>query len=102
MIRLSHRLGDNKNVAEQNRGVETETANRLQRNFRREFGRLDELQKSVFLLELAIFRQRAPGLTHQPYGRAIYRLAARGGKETLAICQRGRGGFGLFGGNGGH
>ena len=101
-IRLTHRLWNHEDVAEQNRGVKTEAADRLQRDFRREFGRLDELQKRIFLLELAIFRQRAPSLPHEPDWRTIHRLATRGGEETLAIRQRGRGGFGRFGGNGGH
>jgi hypothetical protein len=101
-IRLAHRLGNHEDVAEQNRGVKTEPADRLQRDFGGEFGRLDELQESVFLLELAIFRQRASRLAHEPDRRTVNGAAAAGVEKTPAVCQRWRSGFGLVGGNGCH
>ena len=41
-------------------------------------GVLHQFEKGMFLLELAIFRQRAAGLAHEPDGRAVHRLAAAG------------------------
>ena len=83
-VGLSHRLGNHENVAEQNRRVETEPADRLQRHLGGEFRRLDEFEEGIFLLELAIFRQRAASLAHEPDGRAVHRPARAGVEKSLA------------------
>jgi hypothetical protein len=47
---------------------------------------LNKLQESVFLLEVAIFRQGAPGLPHEPDRRPVNGFAEAGIKETPAVC----------------
>ena len=65
-----------------------------------EFRRLHQLQEGVFLLELAIFRQRAARLAHEPDRRAVHRLgAAAGVEQPPAVGQSGRG-EGRVGGSG--
>jgi hypothetical protein len=39
----------------------------------------------MFFLQLAILREGAACLTHQPNGRVVDRLASAGGKKTLSI-----------------
>ena len=100
-IFLPQTFGGDENVAEQNRRVETEPPDRLERDFGGEFGRLHQFEKGMFLPERAIFRQRAPGLAHEPDGRTIHGLARTGVEETPAAGQRSGGGPGRFGGSSG-
>src|SRR5262249_12715778 len=66
--RLSERMRDDENVGEQDSGIETKPAHRLQRYFRSELRRKAERSKISSLLPNGlIFRQVAPGLAHQPY-----------------------------------
>ncbi len=95
-------FGDDKNVAEQNGGVEIEPADRLERDLGGEFRRANEFEKIVLFLELAIFRQCSSRLTHQPDGRTINGLAMTCVKKSLAVGQHWRGGFGLVGETSGH
>ena len=88
MIRLPHRLGNDEDVAEQNGGIETEPADRLQRHLGGEFRRPDQFEERVLFLQRPVFRQRAPGLAHQPHGRAVHRQAAAGGEKTPAVVGR--------------
>ena len=92
LVALPQRFGDDEDVAEQNRRVEIESANRLQRHFGRQFRRLDQFEEGVFLLERAVFGQGAPRLAHEPDGRTVHRPATAGIQEPLPIRQRaGRG-----------
>jgi hypothetical protein len=97
---LPQTFGGDENVTEQNRRVKAEPADRLERDFGGEFGRLHQLKKGMFQPERAIFRQRAPGLAHEPDGPTIHGLARTGVEETPAAGQRGGGGPGRFGGSG--
>ena len=104
-VRLTHRLGNDEDVAEQDRRIESESPNRLERDFGGKPGRLNQFQKRMLLLQFAILRQGAPGLPHQPDGRAI-RCAAVAGIEKPPAIRRvardgGRVGVGV-GCNGGH
>jgi len=87
MIRLSHRLGNHEDVAEQNRGIKAETPPGLQGDFDGELRILHELDEGISLLELAIFGQRAASLTHEPQRRSVHRQAARGAIEAFARGQ---------------
>ena len=99
MIRLPQCFGNHQDVAKQDRGVKTEPAHGLEGHFDGQLGILHQLDEGVSLLQLAVFRQSAPGLPHQPHRRAIHRLAAGGSIESLAIRQRRRGGWDGGGGN---
>jgi hypothetical protein len=63
----------------------------LQRDFGGEFRRLDQFEEGMFFLELAVFRQRAPGLAHEPDRRAVHRLAGAGVRETAGDWSAGAG-----------
>ena len=68
-----------------------------------EFGRLDQFEEGIFLFQLAVFRQCATGLAHEPDRRTVHGAPMAGIKKSLAIRQRARGGSGLLvGGNGCH
>ncbi len=73
----AERVGNDKNVREDDRGVEVEAADRLQRDFGGEFRREAQIEKAAgFGAHFAIFRQIAAGLPHHPDWR--YRLPAAG------------------------
>src|SRR5690348_11896311 len=86
-IWLTHRFRNDEDVAEQNSRVETKPAHRLQGDLGGEFGILHELHERISLLELAILRQRAPGLSHQPHWRTIHRTTMRRVEKSLAVRQ---------------
>jgi len=54
LIALAQAFGDDENVTENDGRVEAEPADWLEGDFGREFGSLDELDESMFLLESAI------------------------------------------------
>jgi hypothetical protein len=63
----SERVGNHEDVGKQDRGIETETPDRLQRDLSRQLGIEAEVQESPGLRShLAILRQVAPGLAHHP------------------------------------
>ena len=94
-IALAEAFGDDEDVAEQNGRVETEPANRLKRHLGGEFGCLDELEKGIFLFQLAVFWQCATSLAHEPDRRTVHGAAMAGIEKPLAIRQRARGGSGF-------
>ena len=84
-VALAEAFGDHEDVAEQNRRVEVEPADRLERDLGGEFGRPDQFQKGMLFLQFAVFRQGAAGLPHQPDGRAIHRAAMAGVEKPPAV-----------------
>ena len=75
--RAAERVGDHQNVREDDRGVELEAADRLQRDLGGVFRREAQIEKAAGLgAQFAIFRQIAAGLPHHPDRR--YRLPAAG------------------------
>ena len=75
--RAAERVGNDENVREDDRGVEVEAADRLQRDFGGEFRREAQIEKAAGLgAHFAIFRQIAAGLPHHPDRR--HRLPAAG------------------------
>ena len=101
-IFLSQTFGDDENVAEQNRRIKIEPADRLKRHFGGEFGRLDQFKEGMFFLEFAIFRQCASRLPHEPDRRAVNGFAVARIEEPLTVRQCARGRFCLSGGRNGH
>ena len=70
----AERVGDYKNIREDDSGVETKTSYRLQRDLGCQFRRETEIEKAArFGAHLAIFRQITAGLPHHPDRR--HRLA---------------------------
>ena len=64
---LAKRMRDHQDVGEQDSGIEAEPSHRLERHFRREFRREAKVEEITDPVpHLAIFRQIATGLTHQP------------------------------------
>ena len=65
--RAAERVGNDQNVGEDDRGVEIEAADRLQRDLGGEFRREAEIEEAAgFGAHLAVFRQIAAGLAHHP------------------------------------
>ena len=72
---LAKCVGHHEDVGEQDRGVEAEAADGLQRHLRGERRRVDEVEKTAGLLaHLAVLGQVAAGLAHEPDRRRL-RLA---------------------------
>ena len=84
-VRLTHRFGNDQDVAEQDRGVEAEPADGLKGDLGGQPGRLNQFQKRMLFLQFAIFRQGTAGLAHQPDGRAIHGPATAGIEKPAAV-----------------
>ena len=84
MIALSECLRNHEDVRKQNRGIERETLQWLQGDFRGDRRRADHLKKRRLGFERTILRQIAASLTHHPEGRAIEFFAGTGGEEAFA------------------
>ena len=75
--RAAERIGDDENVGEDDRGIEVETADRLQRHLGGIFRREAQVEKAAGLgAQFAILRQITAGLPHHPDRR--YRLPVAG------------------------
>ena len=77
----AHRLQRHEQVGEQDRGVEAEPPDRLQRDLRGELGRLAQLEEADARAHLPVLGEVASGLAHQPEGRALGGFAAAGAQE---------------------
>ncbi len=80
---LIHR-GD---VADEDRGVDTEPVHGLERDLGGEGGLVTQLEKGVRGAERAVLRHVAPGLAHEPHGRGVGRLAAARLQEAAVVRQ---------------
>ena len=75
--RAAERVGNDQNIREDDRGIEVEAADRLQRDFGGVFRREAQIEKAAGLgAQFAIFRQIAAGLPHHPDRR--HRLPVAG------------------------
>ena len=84
------------NIGEQNCRIEIETPDRLQRDFGRQVGRVAQIQKgSGRLPQFPVFRQIAPGLTHEPDRRRRYRFARQHAQNRLIGHRMGLSGIGV-------
>ena len=81
---LADRVGDDEDVGKQDRAVEGEAAERLERDLGRGLGIVDQVEEAALARpQRAIFGQIAPGLAHQPDRRRIAPLAAEDGEQGL-------------------
>ena len=70
-------------VGEEDRGIQLEPPQRLQRHFSGEVRRPAQVQKIDAAAQFAVFRQVAAGLAHDPEWRAVHRFAPAGTQETI-------------------
>ncbi len=83
----AERIGDHEDVGEDDRRIEAEPADRLQRHFGGKLRVEAEIEEAAGLgPHLAIFRQITPGLPHHPHGRGSLALAGEHVDEGL--CRR--------------
>ena len=76
--RTSERVGNDENVGEDDRGIEIEPADRLQRNLGGIFRREAEVEETSGLgAQLAIFGQITAGLPHHPDRRYLLPVAGK-------------------------
>ena len=88
---LAERVGHDENVGEQDRGVEAETADRLQCRLDGEGGVVAKIEEGRgFRPKLAVFRQVAPRLAHEPNRRRRLTLAGERGEERFASARQAR------------
>ena len=85
----AHRQRHHENVGEHDGGVERVAIQRLERGARRQLRVLADVPEAVLGAQCAIARQIAPGLAHQPHGRAVERVAAQRRQESLTRMHRG-------------
>ena len=82
--RATQCVGDHQDVREDDRGIESEPADRLQRDLGSKLRREAEIEEAAGLgAHLAIFRQIAAGLPHHPHRRNGLSLAGQHVDERL-------------------
>ena len=86
IVTLAKCFADHQDVAKENGCVEAEPPDRLQGDFRRQFGCLNHLQKTVLFLESPVFRKNATCLPHQPDRRVIHRTTVQRPYKPLTIA----------------
>ena len=74
----AERLDDQQDVGEEDRRVDAQPRDGLERDLGRRLGVASELEEPVPLAHRAVFRQVAPGLPHEPDGSVRRRRPARG------------------------
>ena len=79
----AERFERQQDVREDDRGVEREAAQRLQRDLDRQLRRLAQREEVDLLTQRAVLRQVAAGLAHDPQRRAIDRLAPARPEEAI-------------------
>ena len=78
----AHRFERQQEIREENRGVDVDPANRLQRDFGRQIGRAAQLEQGVAFAQRAVLAHVAPGLAHEPDWRGVDGLEAAGSEKT--------------------
>ena len=78
----AHRFERQQEIREENRGVDVDPANRLQRDFGRQIGRAAQLEQGVAFAQRAVLAHVAPGLSHEPDWRGVDGLEAAGSEKT--------------------
>jgi hypothetical protein len=86
---LPQRMGDDQNIGEQDRRIERETSDRLQRNLDRKLGREAKVEESPHgPSDFSVFRKVSPGLPHQPDRRCRRRSTGKRVKKGLLVVAR--------------
>ena len=82
--RNAHRLERQQQIGEQDRRVDVDAADRLQRDFGREVGRAADVEQRMALAQGAVLAHVAAGLAHEPDRRRVDRLQPAGFEEPDA------------------
>ena len=82
-VALAHGLGHDKDVGKQDGGIEGKPAQWLEGDLGRQRGSAHEVGEGMPGLELAVFRQVAAGLAHDPDRRPLERAAGAGGEKAF-------------------
>ncbi len=81
-----HRIRHGKDVREQDRRVQRETVQRLQRHFGSVVRALAQAEKAAgAFARFAVLRQETTGLAHHPHWRVVGRLAQQGAQEGVVF-----------------
>jgi len=86
----AQRLEGQEDIGEQDRGVDAQPGDRLERYGRRERGIVTEIEDGVTLAEFAVLRHVASGLSHEPHRRDVGALPTARFKKPQARAPRGR------------
>ena len=78
----AHRLERQQQIGEEDRGVDVDAADRLQRDLGGEVGLPADLQQRIPLAKRAVLGHVAAGLAHEPDRRGVHRLAPAGLQES--------------------
>ena len=78
----AHRLERQQQIGKENRGVDVDSADRLERDFRGEIGRAAQLEQRIAFAERAIFAHVPAGLAHEPDGCGVDGLQTAGSKKS--------------------
>jgi hypothetical protein len=84
----SHRKRHHENVGEHDGSVERVSIERFECGAGRQLRGLADFPETVLSSQRAIARQIAPGLSHEPHGRAVEGIAAHGRQESLTRIHR--------------
>src|SRR5438270_6045929 len=82
----SHHFERQKQVGEDDGGIDLKDLRGGNRDFGGERGLLADFQKRMLLAHGAIFGHVAPGLAHEPDGSALYRLRLASANEVAVGC----------------
>ena len=96
----AHRREGEQQVGKEDRRVEIDDVERLQRHDHRQLRLPAELEQGVLLPERAVLRKVAAGLTHEPDRRGVHRLEPACAEEPIGHARKpscGRGSAGLRG-----
>src|SRR5690625_2739709 len=87
---LPQGVGNDEDVGKENGRIEAKAADRLQGDLARQFRVVAEVEETACLAaHLAVFRQIAPGLPHEPDRRRVEDLPAQGTQEPLLVLVTG-------------
>ena len=82
--RDAHRLERQQQIGKQDRRVDLDAADRLQRDFGGEIGRAADVEQRIALAQRAVLAHVAAGLAHEPDRRGVDRLPPAGFEESAA------------------
>ena len=78
-----HRREGQQQIGEQDRGVDVDGIDRLQRDGDSQLRLRDDLEQGVTLPQRSVLGHVAAGLAHEPHRRAVDRLAAAGAQKAI-------------------
>ena len=83
----THRAERQQQIGEENRGVDLDHLDRLQRDGDGEVGVAADLEQRIALSQRTILRHVPAGLTHEPDGSGVDGLSSAGSEETIVHAE---------------